>query len=331
MSSVVSIIIPVYNAAKYLSQCVSTLEEQSHPYIELIFVNDCSTDNSLEILEDFRSHLEKSRPSFQIHIISHAQNMGVAAARNTGLKKASGIYIYYVDADDYLMSNAVELLVKEAERTKADVVGCNWVLQYQKNGRVMHQPTVDSGKMAIEYMSKGIMRWNLWLFLVRREIYTKYNICFIPGENMGEDMMVMFKIMYSIDRVSMIDTPLYYYNQANSASLTKVYSSKHKQEVTANLREIENFILQNQKNILAIEQLNYLKLNIKLPLLISSNNSHYKEWKEWFQEANSYITSNNLISKRIKYLQIMAFRDQYWFLWLHYNIVIKFIYGIIYR
>jgi len=328
-TSLVSIIIPVYNAENLLDQCLNSLRRQTYPLLEIIFINDSSLDNSREVLSQFQ--LDMNHSGKIVHIINHEINKGVAAARNSGLKIATGEYIYFLDADDYLASECIECLLDEAVKKQADIVGCNWTLQFNKNGRAMIQPSVANSSQAFEFMCKGVMRWNLWLFFVKRELYVKFNIWFLPGENMGEDMLVMFKLIFHASRISMINKALYFYVQGNNESLTKTYSSKHRQEVTSNLFELDNYFKNIDDNFNWNILVNYLKLNIKLPLLISSYTPQYKEWRSWFIEANSYCLGNDLISKRIKLLQFMASKKQYWFIKLHYYLVIKLIYGVIYR
>lgn len=326
----VSLIVPVYNAALFLSKSLDSILSQTYEYVEVIFVNDCSTDNSEQILLAYKAKIELSKPNYIVKILNHTSNKGVATARNTALDNANGDYLYYLDADDYLSRNTIELLVNEAEFSKVDIVGCSWVLQFESSGRVMHQPIVSSPNQALEYMCKGVMRWNLWLFLVKRELYVKSDVRFVDGQNMGEDMMVMFKLISKARSISILKSPLYFYFQANSDSLTKVYSSLHKKEVGLNLSYLDKYC-GSLPNIDWTSLFNYLKLNIKLPLLISSKSENYKEWASWFPESTSYCLKNDKISKRIKVLQYMASRGQFWFVKLHYYLVVKFIYGVIYK
>lgn len=327
----VSIIIPVYNAASLLSKCLDSLANQTYSALELIFIDDCSSDNSLSLLKDFEERVKILGKHYEIHILKHDVNKGVAIARNTGLDVASGEYIYYVDADDYIEYNAIETLVFNTEGCQMDIVGCNWVLQFETKGRMMHQPVIASGQEAIEHMAKGVMRWNLWLFLVKRSLYETHDIRFLPGLNMGEDMMIMFKLFHYAKNVKSIKQALYYYNQSNDMSLTKVYSANHKKEVSQNLKVLEAFFKENSSDENIVEVMNYLKLNIKLPLLISSKVEQYRMWKNWFPEANAFCLSNDKLSPRIQLLQYMASKNQYWFIKLHYFIINKVVYGIIYR
>jgi glycosyltransferase involved in cell wall biosynthesis len=325
----VSVIIPVFNAGTTLNRCLESLLCQTLENIELIFVDDCSTDDSMEVINSLvfvRKNLHLA-----IQIESHTQNKGVAAARNTGLNVATGKYIYYVDADDWIEPDTLEKLVQEAESKDADIVGHSWYLSFGQNERKMHQPAFSNPIEAIRRMMTGVMRWNLWLFLVRRSLYEENNIRFLDGMNMGEDMMVMLRLFADARQVSFIDFPFYHYLQTNSSSLTKTYSEEHIRQVTENVHEIEKYL---RKSCYAKELNDYiyhLKLNIKLPLLIGDKNKRYRQWSEWFPEANSYIMHNKFLPLRTRLLQLAASKRYFFLIKLYYWVVIRFVYGVVYK
>lgn len=325
----VSIIVPVYNAENTLHIAINSILSQTYQNVELIIVNDCSQDNTLNKLNKYRDEIIDN--SIIIKIFSHDINKGVAAARNTGLDNASGVYIYYVDADDWIERNTIEMLIKEQQKNDADIIGCNWYLSFNKNERRMNQPLFTSPLEAIQKMLNGSMRWNLWLFLVKRSLYDKYNIRFIPGMNMGEDLMVMMRLFIHSERVSFIDKALYHYGQSNDGSLTKTYSEKHRQEATKNLQIVEDYLEKSNLSHHIGDGINFLKLNIKLPLLISNKESDYKQWEKWFPESNKYVMKNKELSIRTRLLEWLAVKKQYWALKLYYNLVIRYIYGVIYK
>lgn len=330
MSKMLSIIIPVYNASKTLDYPINSLIcQSSKDKCELIFVNDGSEDNSLEILLKYKEELELIGYAVVIH--SHDSNQGVASARNSGLSIATGNYIYYLDSDDFLESNAVEMIVNNIVTESADIIYCNWYLAFRKKKREMFQPKFSTNWDAIELLLTGALRWNLWLFVVKRLIYDQHNIGFEPKMNMGEDLMVTAKLLIHCKTISKIDSPLYNYSQINDDSLTRNYSNKNIEEVTWNLLEVERY-LQNSKYSSRIgNQIQFLKLNIKLPLLISNNISNYLKWKSWFPEANIYIYQNKNIPLRIRLLQFMAVKSQFWLIKLHYYFVIRIVYGYFYK
>lgn len=195
----------------------------------------------------------------------------------------------------------------------------------------MNQPVFKTAWEGIDLMLSGLMRWNLWLFMVKRSLYVENRIHFEPQMNMGEDLMVTLKLFAEAQKVHFIDKPLYHYNQMNDNSLTKNYSAKNMEEVTWNVLEAERYLRNSKYENRLGNLLQFLKLTIKLPLLISDKVSNYKKWLTWFPESNSYVSLNKKMSFRLYILQNMAVRSQYWFIKLHYYLVIKVMYGIIYK
>ncbi|MCT3806809.1 glycosyl transferase family A [Elizabethkingia anophelis] len=328
---IISVIIPVYNAEKTLYKSIDSLINQSYPHLELIFINDCSQDNTLNILYQYEKKIVDNSKGLVIKIISHEENKGVAAARNTGLQNATGELIYYVDADDFIDEGAIELLVEKQQENDADIVGCSWYLSFNQNKRRMNQPPFNDSLEAIQQMLNGKMRWNLWLFMVKRSLYEDYNIRFIPGMNMGEDLMVIMKLFVHANKVAFVNDALYHYGQSNEDSLTKTYSEKHRREVTANLYEVEEYLHKSSFFKSIGDGISFLKLNIKLPLLISDKKENYECWINWFPEANKFIMKNKDLPLRTRILQWLALRKQYWILKLYYNLVIRYIYGVLYK
>ncbi|MFD2598316.1 glycosyltransferase family 2 protein [Sphingobacterium corticis] len=325
---IVSIIIPFYNAKNTLAFCLKSLSDVSYKNLQFIFIDDCSVDNGATQVEEFLAKQSKDKSSI---LIRHSVNMGVASARNTGLDHAIGEYILYVDADDKLAANAIGKLVDCALTNHADIVGFNWYLEFETNKRKMPQPKFQSPREALENMINGTMRWNLWIFLVKRALYEDNNIRFLPGMNMGEDLMVMIKLFASAENVVYADKYFYHYRQSNKESLTKTYSEAHMQQVSENLNEAIEFLKDTiYWNDLA-KFTHYLKLNIKLPLLISPKYASYRRWLTWFSESNRYAGKNPNISWRTRMLEHCAYRRYFFAIKLYYYVVIRVVYGIIYK
>ena len=120
----ISIITPVYNAEKYIERCVNSVLNQTYENIEFIIVNDGSTDNTAKIL----NRLKKNDSRI---MVIHKKNEGVSKARNTALKKATGKYVLFVDADDWLESTMCEDLISHAEKNNSDVVICEYYNYYE--------------------------------------------------------------------------------------------------------------------------------------------------------------------------------------------------------
>ena len=321
----VSVIVPMYNVAHILDKAIDTLYSQTLQGVEYIFVDDCSSDDTLQRLKNALP----TKEGVSVKILHHEHNRGVAAARNTGLDNAVGQFVYYVDADDHIEPQTLEKLYTYAITENADIVGCEWFLSFDKNERHMKQAHATTGKDLFTNMAYGVMRWNLWLFMVRRSLYEKPGMRFIEGMNMGEDMMVMMKLAIDTDRVFMIHEPLYHYIQTNSGSLTKNFNA-YRYQVTANVNEVGRYLQQQGCSELADAFLQ-LKLTLKLPLLISDKTADYETWFNWFPESNSAAALNHKLPWRTRMIQIAAAKRYFWVLKIYYRLVIKFVYGIIYR
>ena len=328
MQPKVSVIIPMYNVSEYVEECFSNLASQDLTDFEVVLIDDRSVDDT--IVKALRAIECFARKDVEFTLISQETNMGVACARNRGLEQASGEYIYFYDADDRLEPNTLSSLYSEAKLQNADIVGCEWYISFAQNERAIGQRDVHSGVELFKGFASGVIRWNLWLFMVRRSLYEQNKLRFLPGMNMGEDMMVMMKLALLSNRVSIIHKPLYHYSQTNNGAQTKNWSKEKRDQVTANVKEVEAFCKQNFGRDFDLE-LDFLKQSIKLPLIISDRREDYRIWTDWFPESDKSIRNNKSLPIRTLGLQLAAANRQYWILWLYYKVINKFIYGIIYK
>lgn len=325
----VSVIVPMYKVASLLPAFLERVQEQTYKHLQLIFVDDASPDNSSEIIKESLNDLTSQ--GFEVVLLVHETNKGVACARNTALDVASGEFVYSWDADDLLESNGIELMVSEAMRTNADIVGCECYLSYQSNQRHLSQPQVHSVADAFEKMCKGVMKWNLWLFLLRRSVIENgESLRFLPGQNMGEDMMFMGKLMLRADKISIVHRALYHYVKTNTEAQTNHYTAKQWEQVMTNFVALESSVSETQ-NAKKKELLNYLKLNLKLPLLFTKELEDLKRWNRLYPEANAYIWSNELLPYRTKFVQALAANKLWWFVRLYRYLVMEILYKILYK
>lgn len=330
-TALVSIVLPMYRVAGVLPQCIDALLAQTYTSLELLFVDDCSPDDSAHIVERMRPELESQ--GFVVHLLRHQSNRGVASARNTGLEHASGEWIFHYDADDYLAPTAIECLLREAESVGADVVGCDWALCHNGHKRMMTQPRPQSGSEAFALMCQGSLKWNLWLFLVRRSIIDQATVLrFVPGANMGEDMMFMGKVFLRSSRVAILPKVLYQYTKDAEGQLTSDYRPEHWEQVQTNICELERYIIAEKDSdddlLILLQQ---LKLTLKLPLLISDRQVDYDRWISWMPEANAYIWRSRALPLRTRLLQQLAKNKQWWLVRLYYEIVMKRLYRLLYK
>ena len=324
----VSVIVPVYNAENTLPVCLRSLTRQGLDGMEICFVDDCSQDNSLSLLAEFKNNVQDF---ISVKILRHSRNRGVAAARNTGLSAAEGEYVSFVDADDYLEDFALRDWYAEAKYNNWDVAGCELMLKFNSSERYLEQRAFDTPEHALQNIMLGLMKWNLWLYLIKRDIFEVNSISCVEGLNMGEDLMIMMKVFMSSNKVGLIKKPLYHYNQGNVDSLTHVYSESHIKQVVGNVAEIEAFAAESARGDFVLENLPYLKLNVKLPLLMTSSYERYSRWQELYQDANEFIWKNKSLPFRTRLLQWAASKNCWFLVRLYHILIYKFIYGVIYK
>lgn len=223
----VSIILPVFNAERFLPQCLDSILRQTYQEWELIAVNDGSKDGSMEILKSYEKRDNR------IHIISK-KNEGVSIARNVALEHAHGDYIYFVDSDDIVMPEALMILVEAMESSHATFVKSDFLpideqgkqvfinkkqaIRRRYDGKVM-----DSGK----FFKKILMKeYFLWTCLFRKEIIEKYHIQFIPHCRLMEDAAFVADYLLYSDRNVYKDACVYGYRkyEGTVSAVNKDYS-----------------------------------------------------------------------------------------------------------
>lgn len=207
-----SIIVPVYNVEKYLKACLESLINQTLRNIEIICINDGSTDNSLSILNEYRKR------DSRITLINKA-NEGVSEARNDGLRITGGKYIVFVDADDFVEKDLCERLQEEINQTNADILvfGANifpkgavkyekWLLSTLNVNTAVYTSNCESALFK-EKCSKPF----LWNKCYKKEILEKNNIWFYKDIKLGEDNLFQFMIFPKADKIVFIKDVLYNY------------------------------------------------------------------------------------------------------------------------
>lgn len=318
----VSVIIPIFKVESLIERCAISLFQQTMTDIEFVFVDDASPDNSISILEAvLEAYPERKQ---QVRIIRHEQNKGLPAARNSGLKVAEGAYIFHCDSDDCLVTDAIEQLYKAAVATEADIVWCDWYLASKSKKRYMSQAPYGTKDLtpekAIKMLLDGTLKYNVWNKLTRRKLYAEYAVLFPEGKGMGEDM-TMIKLFAFAKKVSYLPKALYHYTLDNRNAFTRSSVATYLDEIEYNTQDIIEFLENRYGNGFKAE-IQYFKLNVKLPLLISDQADSYRLWLKWFPESNIYIDQNPAFSFRSRLVQKAAYFQQFWFLKLYYYVII---------
>ena len=218
--SKISVIIPVYNAEKYMRKSLDSLLNQTFKDLEIICINDGSTDSSLDILKEYASK------DTRIKIIDKP-NSGYGASVNLGIEKAQSDFVAIFEPDDILDKNIYEVLYKKATETNLPVVKCNFYNMWEtKNLNKKSKLFSRCAKQEISKTSENLKLFtshsSVWAGIYRKEFLKENNIKFLetPGASF-QDMSFTFKVLSSLDKIVLVDKPLIYYRQDNAASSVK--------------------------------------------------------------------------------------------------------------
>lgn len=323
----VSVIVPVYKVEAFIERCIRSLMEQTLQETEFIIVDDCSPDNSISVVQTVIHDYPERRK--QVQLIRHEANKGLPAARNSGLAVASGEYVFHCDSDDFVEPEMLEQMYKTAKDTDADIVWCDWILSFGQNERYMKQPSYGTSVEALKGMLSGTMKYNVWNKLVRRKLYVDNNIMFPAGYGMGEDMTII-RLFACAQKVVYLPGAFYHYVKLNIGAFSNTYSERHLDELRHNTDETLSFLKNRNGDVLA-HDMEFFKLDVKFPFLITDDKRKYMLWETWYPEANQYIKLNKDVSFRRRLLQLLASKKHFWLVGLYYKLIHRFIYGILYR
>ena len=224
----VSILVPVYGVEKYIERCVRSLFEQTYENIEYIFVNDCTKDKSIEILERVIETFPKRKK--QIRIINHCINKGLAASRNTAVNHCSGDFIMHVDSDDHLDPDTVEYAVIEQQKGDYDIVSFGCYREYKNKTIVQNPPDITNAKEMCKFLIEKKTNVGIWGRLYRTTLYKENGICALEGSDMGEDYQITPRLMFYAKSISNLKFPKYHYNLMNENSyVNSINSEKNRQ------------------------------------------------------------------------------------------------------
>lgn len=257
----VSICVPIYGVEKYIERCAISLFEQTYNSIEYVFVNDCSPDRSIAILESVIAKYPQKRDS--VIILNHERNRGLSAARNTALQRASGEFIYWLDSDDYLERNAIEVLVKVQLKENADIISAHYYEDWGAHRVPKRMPYSKDDKDWKSMVLKRTTMISVWGRLIRLSLYLDNHIKPIEGCNMGEDFQVTPRLFYYAHKLALADDYLYNYNRSNENAYSFQFSGVKVDQIMHGLDEIKCFYKDKEdiyKNSLLIGEANMLAM-----------------------------------------------------------------------
>ncbi len=219
IAPLVSICVPIYNVSTYLNRCLDSILGQTYPNVEYIFVDDCSTDDSLLVLKRRLINCQ-----LNYYIIENRENIGLAATRNIAIEHAHGRFITWVDSDDYVSKDMVAKMVATQIKYDCDIVTVDFIEQHSNFEQVVFQPSyLDAEDMACTLLARKAPVC-IWGRLIRTSLYRDNSIKPLANINCGEDYQVTARRAYYAHSVKNIHETLYYYNCTNEQSYTYQYS-----------------------------------------------------------------------------------------------------------
>lgn len=220
----ISIIVVAYNAEETLARSINSIVGQTLLDFELIIVNDGSTDGTQTIIDQYAETDDRIKTESQ-------PNSGVSVARQIGLNLASGLYTIFVDADDWIEKDMMELLYNKAIQESADIVFCDYIEERGAKSLYRKQkPKSDDSKIVLEQMFEGLYG-TLWNKLIVSSLYKKSGASFVKGLNFCEDECVIIRLLNFGCKVGYVDHALYHYDKTvNAGSYTNMWYTRPVEE-----------------------------------------------------------------------------------------------------
>lgn len=216
----ISIVAPIYGVEKYIGRFADSVLGQTYEHVQFVFVNDGTRDSSMDILEGIiesrYSHLKERI------VIVNKENGGLPAARKTGMEHATGDYVWHVDSDDWVETDAAERIAAEIDRTGSDVIYFDFVKEYKDRSKVKRERSYTS-EMKDEYIRNMYNHKSfgcVWNKCVRRSVYDGNDVSF-PQFSYAEDTFLMSQIIGYSGSISHLDAVLYHYRKDNPQAMTR--------------------------------------------------------------------------------------------------------------
>lgn len=289
----VSVLVPIYKVEKYIERCVRSLFEQTLDDIEYIFVDDCTPDRSIDILnaiiEEYRPRFAKEKKTSQI--VRMPTNSGIAAVRRYGIQFCTGEYITHCDSDDWVETDIYELMYHEAKRIDADMVLCGHRETDGVNVLHEHYHTHTDKDKLIRSMLTMAESWSMWTTICKKSLYM--NDIKYPPYAMGEDMVLTLQLVLRASKFGVVDKILYNYCcTPNSITRTRLEDTlfRHRVEATENVQVVLSVfdsygLTDNYSNELLV--LKYKQKRLAASLAI--NKKYSKTWLSIFPEIDSKV------------------------------------------
>lgn len=295
----VSIIVPVYNVERYIERCIESILAQTYKNIELILINDGSDDNSLQICNVFSNRDKRIR-------VIDKENTGVSSTRNIGIELARGKYLCFIDSDDYIENNYVEMLVGNIHENAVTFCGY-FVDTYKENGNISSIPKIYRKENGNEISNNLVYVFHQgFLSVIWNKIYDvsrlrENNIKFDEKLSLGEDLLFNLEYLKTgVKKIESVNYSLYHYIKRGKESLDNKYRRDFldiQENLFGKLTELSNFynVSDKEKNILKCDFMGAIIVSIDNFYLFNSKDE--KKLKYVIKKACQSIEKNEIIKK----------------------------------
>lgn len=292
----VTVVLPIYNVEKYLDRCINSVINQTFKNLEIILVNDGSTDNCLKICEKYKNIDDRI-------IIINQRNKGLSAARNSGIIKATSKYICFIDSDDYIEKDMIEYLYNGMKKYNSQITCCGFTNIYE-NGikEKITRPKKDfvyTREKALDiHLISGYIDVVAWNKLYDIELFKNVKY---PEGLLYEDMLTTYKLIYNANKVVLLPESKYYYCKRSSSIGGANFSEKTLKLIEA-CDEVYNFTTQKYKRckFIKLAQVQWYIVVLNKMLISNWNQSEfYKQIKRMIFNILGLI----IITKKIKFIR----------------------------
>ncbi|WP_338587251.1 glycosyltransferase [Clostridium baratii] len=278
MNELISIIVPVYNVEKYLDKCIISIINQTYKNLEIILVDDGSKDKSGKKCDEWAAKDHRIR-------VIHKKNGGLSDARNIGIDNCKGKYISFIDSDDFIATEYIEILYKNIKEMKCDISICNPYYYYEdKINKIVERYKIKEDKivdnslnMTIDLMYQKHFDTSAWGKLYETRLF-KQNKIYYPKGKLYEDIVTTYKVFMKSKKIIFINKNLYYYRQRSNSIMSSKFNPREMDYVTNSeimMNDLSKINLEIKKAAIS----RFLSTNFAIYRKIPNDQEFYKEVK----------------------------------------------------
>lgn len=300
LQPLVSVIMPVYNGEKYLSQAIESILNQTFSNLELIIVDDGSSDGSVAIVEKYQQQDKRV-------ILIRQENRGVSSARNKALKFVQGEWVYFIDCDDVYFPNYIERMMEVSNLTGADYICCNFDMGYCLN-LTTYMPCKNEEIVVFEHDSISAFDYlcaqgvgtSLSIKHISTHLIKKFDISFDTTMTYGEDLFFCWKACLVSKKVAYLPEKLYFYRQTVNSAVSKVHP-KLFEKYNCAFEDMEQFAISNNLMCNELKKSMEVSLIQRLPALVRMTAHENRGIYGAYKRLNEIIESKQVQEVLIRY------------------------------